>query len=206
VTAELAAGEEHGVVLFGWENCPCTWYATNRFDAEDLCYRRLTWADRNSDLMLYLQCVEGNNNDHSFIYTKDGGEYKFQGNGFAFMTSAMTPSTLNTMLNKLAPVANARLVLSLAQRIVSSTTSAHHLPNLRFRLRTVTVFRSLTPTVITALRRSSAGTPGRTSFSPGKAVGLWTTPGSWEWSRQACAALGSPRATSTVTEWKKSTS
>jgi hypothetical protein len=100
VTAELAAGEEHGVVLFGWENCPCTWYATNRFDAEELCYRRLTWADRNSDLMLYLQCVEGNNNDHSFIYTKDGGEYKFQGNGFAFMTSAMTPSTLNTMLNK----------------------------------------------------------------------------------------------------------
>merc|ERR1711904_626858 len=28
VTTELAAGEEHGVVLFGWENCPCTWYAT----------------------------------------------------------------------------------------------------------------------------------------------------------------------------------
>merc|ERR1719201_3001796 len=100
VTAELEEGEEDGVVLFGWENCPCTWYATNRFDAEDLCYRRLTWADRHSDLMKYLQCVEGNDNDHSFIYTKENGEYKFQGNGFAFMQGAISQPALENMLEK----------------------------------------------------------------------------------------------------------
>ncbi|CAE8642331.1 unnamed protein product [Polarella glacialis] len=76
------------VLLFGWLACPCTGYAQGRFAADGICYEGRTWADPDAKLMKYLQCREGNE-DHSFVYTRQGSSWKFDGNGFLFQDSAM---------------------------------------------------------------------------------------------------------------------
>lgn len=97
VKATMEAGKSKGLVLFGWDGCPCTGIAHNRFSSIDLCYEELTWSNGQSDVMQYLQCMEGDQTHHSFVYTRDGNDWKFRGTGFEFDAKTMTGSQLDRM-------------------------------------------------------------------------------------------------------------
>lgn len=97
VEATMAAGEDKGIVLLGWDACPCTGIAQSRFESLSFCFEQLTWSEPNSDVMKYLQCKEADPNHHSFVYFRDGGSWAFKGTGFAFDPHALSASQLQTM-------------------------------------------------------------------------------------------------------------
>merc|ERR1712232_634079 len=88
------------VLLFGWIACPCTSDAQQRFAAANLCYESRTWANPNSKLMAYLQCKEGQPEDHSFVYFRNvAGDWSFIGNGFLFDEAAMPQSRFSQLVS-----------------------------------------------------------------------------------------------------------
>merc|ERR1712232_322873 len=87
------------VLLFGWIACPCTSDAQQRFAAANLCYESRTWANPNSKLMAYLQCKEGQPEDHSFVYFRNTQRrWDFVGNGFQFTNAAMSASRFTSLV------------------------------------------------------------------------------------------------------------
>mmetsp|Transcript_100203 Transcript_100203/g.269140 ORF Transcript_100203/g.269140 Transcript_100203/m.269140 type:complete len:485 (+) Transcript_100203:3-1457(+) len=91
-------GASKGIVLFGWDGCPCTAIAQSRFAAASLCFEQLTWQNPSSELMDYLQCREGDPTHHSFVYIRDAaGVWKFRGSGFAFDAGAMSDKALEAL-------------------------------------------------------------------------------------------------------------
>lgn len=81
------------IVLYGWQSCPCTGIARNRFMSRGACYAENVWAEQNTLMMSYLNCVHGPEH-HSFVWI--GGE--FAGNGFAFAENAMSDEDFDQRL------------------------------------------------------------------------------------------------------------
>jgi hypothetical protein len=99
--ALMKDGAEKGIVLFGWDGCPCTGIAQARFGAASLCLAQLTWQDPRSELMKYLQCKEDDSSHHSFVYVRDAtGSWKFRGSGFAFDANALSDNALDTLVDE----------------------------------------------------------------------------------------------------------
>lgn len=94
------------VLLFGWLACPCTAYAQSRFADASVCYGSRTWADPNSQLMLYLQCKEAKPNDHSFIYFRQGSAWRFAGNGFQLAEGAMPKQKFDSYVSSSGALTN----------------------------------------------------------------------------------------------------
>lgn len=92
---QYQANDTNKVLLFGWLACPCTTIAQTRFAADSICYDGRTWANPNSKLMKYLQCKEGQPEDHSFVYFRTSqSKWDFVGNGFLFDESKMPKARL----------------------------------------------------------------------------------------------------------------
>lgn len=96
------------VLLFGWLGCPCTGIAESRFAASSVCYEARTWANPDSELMMYLQCKEQKPDDHSFVYFRKGGSFAHAGNGFALDEKAMTTETFNELVKASAAESNCK--------------------------------------------------------------------------------------------------
>ena len=58
-------------MLFGWTQCPCTGYATNRFLDEKICYDKRDWSASSEPLMSFFTCLYGSQH-HSFIFVGGG--------------------------------------------------------------------------------------------------------------------------------------
>jgi len=100
VSAKLAAGYSKGLVLFGWDGCPCTGIAQARFRSVQLCHEQLTWSNADSDVMKYLQCKEKDPSHHSFVYFRNGEDWSFKGTGFAFDVRVVAEPSLMSMADK----------------------------------------------------------------------------------------------------------
>jgi len=99
VLKQYQANSENHVLLFGWLSCPCTAMAQSRLAGDSVCYTGRTWADPNSELMAYLQCKEGNPEDHSFLYFRSAqGTWEFSGNGFQFDERVMSEEHFTSLV------------------------------------------------------------------------------------------------------------
>jgi len=101
VVKQYQENSSNKVLLFGWLSCPCTSIAQTRFAANSVCFEGRTWANPSSKLMAYLQCKEGQPEDHSFVYIRNANQaWEFEGNGFMFDDSAMADEKFQSLVTK----------------------------------------------------------------------------------------------------------